>query len=210
MAILTEGEHAGGYIVSEASGNRSRELVTLATGDLDAGTVLGQVTTANSTTVGGSNVGNGTMGTVTNGVDAENGDYVLVCTAEAIDAGTFSVTTPSGATLDDMTVGVAYVSSHINFTLADGATDFDIDDTFTIDVLNNEYAIFNAGASDGTETAKAILFDNVDASSAEQTVTVSKRDCEVNGAELTWNSGTTSVQKAAAATSLASVGIILR
>lgn len=210
MAIKTEGTHAGEYIVSESSGTRSRESVTLATGDLAAGTVLGQVTTANSVTIGGSNVGDGTMGSVTIGVDAENGDYVLVCTAEDTNAGTFSVTTPGGVALDDLTVAVAYVSSHINMTLADGAEDFDVGDTFTIDVLNNEYAIFNAGASDGTETAKAILFDAVDASAAEQTCVVSKRDSEVTGDELTWNAGTTSAQKSTATISLAAVGIILR
>jgi len=210
MAILTEGTHAGEYLVSEAGGSRSRETAILASGDLVAGTVLGQVTTATSSTAGGSNTGNGTMGTVTIGTDAENGDYELVCTATATDAGTFSVTTPAGVALADLTVGVAYVSSHINMTLADGATDFDIDDTFTIDVIINEYAEHNPGASDGTETAKAILFDAVDASSAEQACVISKRDCEVNGDELVWKTGMTSVQKASAATSLASVGIILR
>ena len=210
MAIFTETSHAGEYIVSESNGTRSREVAVLATGDLEAGTVLGQVTTANSTTIGGSNVGNGVMGSVTNGVDAENGDYVLVCTVKTTNAGTFSVTTPGGVALADLTVAVAYSGSHINMTLADGSTDFEVADTFTIDVLNNEYAIFNAGASDGTETAKAILFDAVDASSTEQSCVISKRDCEVTGDELIWKSGMTSAQKAAAATSLASVGIILR
>ena len=210
MATLTEGTHAGEYIISEAGGTRSRASVVLATGDLEACTVLGQVTTANTVTVGGSNTGNGVMGSVTIGEDAENGDYILVCTATDTDAGTFSVTTPSGVALADMTVGVAYVGSHVNFTLADGSTDFAENDTFTFDVLTNEYAIFNAGASDGTQTAKAILFDAVDASSAEQSATVTIRDSEVTADELVWNTGTTSAQKTAATISLASVGIILR
>jgi len=210
MAIKTEGTHAGEYIISESSGTRSRESVVLATGDLAAGTVLGQVTTANTITIGGSNVGDGVMGSVTIGTDAINGTYVVTCTAEDTNAGTFSVTTPGGVALDDLTVAVAYVSSHINVTLADGAEDFDVDDTFSIDVLTNEYAIFNAGASDGTETAKGILFDAVDASGAEQSATMSARDCEVTAGELVWNSGTTSIQKVAAETSLKSVGIILR
>ncbi len=192
MSTLTEGTHAGEYIISESNGTRSRSVATLATGDLAAGTVMGQVTTANAVTVGGTNTGNGVMGTVTIGEDAENGDYVLVCTALDTDAGTFSVTTPSGVALDDMTVAVAYVSSHINFTLADGSTDSAVGDTFTIDVLNNEYAIFNAGASDGTQTAKAILFDAVDASSAEQSCVLSIIDSEVTADELVWNTGTTS------------------
>ncbi len=210
MAVLTEGTHAGAYIIREANGTRSRESIILATGDLSACTVLGQVTTANAVTIGGTNTGNGVMGSVTIGEDAENGDYVLVCTAADTDAGTFSVTTPAGVALADLTVAVAYISSHVNVTLADGSTDFAEGDTFTFDVLTNEYAIFNAGASDGTEVAKGILFDAVDASSAEARAVMTARDCEVTGDELVWNSGTTSAQKTAATISLASAGIILR
>jgi len=210
MAVLTEGMHAGEFIVSEANGNRSREQGRLATGDLDAGTVLGQVTTAGTATADGGNTGNGTAGSVTLGSEAINGTYTLTCTAEATDAGTFSVVTPLGEALDDLTVAVAYTSAHVNLTIADGAEDFDIGDIFTIDVIIGEYAIHNPAESDGTETAKAILWDNVDASSAEQDCTVVARDCEVNEAELTFKSGMTEVQKATALTALKSVGIITR
>lgn len=45
MTTLTEGRHAGEFIKSEASGARSRENVTLASGqDLGAGAVLGKIT----------------------------------------------------------------------------------------------------------------------------------------------------------------------
>ncbi len=44
--VLTEGRRTGEYIVSEANGHRSREQVTVASGagDLEPGTVLGQIT----------------------------------------------------------------------------------------------------------------------------------------------------------------------
>lgn len=210
MATLTEGMHAGEFIVSEANGNRSREQGRLATGDLEAGTVLGQVTTAGTATADGGNTGNGTAGSVTLGSEAINGTYVLTCTAEAGNAGTFSVVTPLGDALDDLTVAVAYLSAHVNLTIADGAEDFDIGDIFTIDVIIGEYAIHNAGASDGTQTAKAILWASVDASSSEQDCTVMVRDCEVNLAELTFKSDITEVQKATALTALKSIGIIAR
>jgi len=210
MATIAEGKHAGCFLISEANNTRSRELGTLATGDLDAGTVLGQVTSASAVTADGENTGNGTAGAATLGTDAENGTYTLTCTAEASNAGTFSVVTPAGIALDDLTIAAAYTSGHINLTIADGAEDFDIGDIFTIDVIIGEYAIFNAGASDGTEATKAILWDNVDASSAEQDCVVLVRDCEVNGDELTWNSGTTEVQEQTAIAALAALGIIIR
>ena len=46
MAILTEGKHDGEFIVSESNGTRSRSTGTLLSGeDLEAGTLLGQITT---------------------------------------------------------------------------------------------------------------------------------------------------------------------
>lgn len=46
MATLTESTHPGEFIVSEANGHRSREQVTVASGqNLVAGHVVGQVTT---------------------------------------------------------------------------------------------------------------------------------------------------------------------
>lgn len=81
------------------------------------------------------NVGDGEFAaTPTLGGSAETGEYVLVCTAESPDSGTFSVTTPSGDPLSDLTVGSVYSSLHINGTLQDGATDFQIGDTIIVAV----------------------------------------------------------------------------
>lgn len=47
MTVLTEGQHAGEFILSEANGNRSRENVTVtvpANTTLEAGSVLGKIT----------------------------------------------------------------------------------------------------------------------------------------------------------------------
>lgn len=45
MTTLTEGRHPGEHLVSEANGTRSREVVTLITGqNLAPGTVLGKIT----------------------------------------------------------------------------------------------------------------------------------------------------------------------
>lgn len=211
MATLTETNHSGGHIVWESSPMYSREAGRLASGNnLVAGTVLGQVTSASAATADAGNTGNGTASAVTTGTDAVNGTYTLVCTGAATDAGTFSVTDPNGNALADLTVGVAYTSSHINLTISDGATDFIVGDTFTVDVIFGEYGVFDPDASDGTETAAAILYDAVDASSAEQDCVVTKRATVVNEAELVWKTGTTEVQKATALATLAGLGIIAR
>ena len=211
MATETEVlPHDGGFIVSEANGNRSREEVILTTGDLVAGTVLGRITAANTVAADAGNTGNGAAGAATLGSEALNGTYVLTCTAEAADAGTFSVVTPLGDALDDLTVAAAYTSSHINITIADGAEDFDIGDIFTIDVIFGEYKIHDGSLSDGTEVAKAILFGATDASVSEQKCAAVVRDCEVNEAELTFKSTATEVYKSAALASLKTLGIIAR
>jgi hypothetical protein len=48
MTILTEGRHAGGFIIWEAARDYTREVVTIATGGgnpvLEPGTVLGKIT----------------------------------------------------------------------------------------------------------------------------------------------------------------------
>ena len=120
------------------------------------------------------------------------------------------VVAPNGEVLDDLTVAVAYVSSHINLTISDGATDFIVGDIFTVNAIFGEYAEFDPAASDGTQTAKAILRSGVDASTAEQKCVVYVRDCEVRASDLGWITGITEVQKATAITALETAGIILR
>lgn len=46
MSVVTEGRHTGHFLLSEANGTRSRDVVTLAagSGDLAAGAVLGKIT----------------------------------------------------------------------------------------------------------------------------------------------------------------------
>ena len=118
MSSITESGHAGGFLLSEAAGQRSREKVTIASGqNLGAGTVLGKIS------------GDGT------------------------------------------------------------------------------YAIYDNDASDGTQTAVAILFADCDASDGEQEATVIARDAEVNGEELIFASG---VDEDGAVTDMASAGIIVR
>lgn len=121
MTEKVETGHAGGFIMSEANGHRSREEVTIDNGaDLLAGAVLGKIT------------------------------------------------------------------------------------------ASGKYVEFNPAASDGSQTAAAVLIADAKAASAEVQAAVMARDCEVNGNELVWDAGVDANEKAAAIASLASVGIIVR
>lgn len=82
----------------------------------------------------------------------------------------------------------------------------------TVLALNGDgkYVQLAPGASDGTETAVAILYAHTDASEGEQSCVVNVRDCEVNRAELTWPDGITTQQKDTAVSQLAVAGIIVR
>jgi len=112
MTTFTETLHAGHFIVSEANGHLSRESVTIDTGVLVAGTVLGRIT------------------------------------------------------------------------------------------ATGKYVILAPSATDGSQTAAAILFDDADASAADVTAVAIVRLAEVIAAALVWPDGITAAQKSAALATL--------
>jgi hypothetical protein len=209
--FATEGRHAGEYIVWEPNANYCREKGRLAAGNnLEPGAVLGKITDAATATADAGNTGDGVISAVTIGPDAINGTYTLTCTAVASNAGTFSVTDPNGGSLPNLTVAVAYVGSHINLTVADGADDWVLGDEITIDVILGEYAALAPLASNGSQTAATVLFDRVDATSVEKDCVVTARMTTVNLGELVWPSGITEVQKRTAINQLKTAGIVPR
>jgi len=121
MPILTEGTHAGEFIVSEANGNRSREAVTIVSGqNLVAGAVVGRIT------------------------------------------------------------------------------------------ASGKYAELDPAAVDGSEVAAGVLFDAVDASTADANGVLVARDAEVNAGELVWKTGMTDPEIATATAELVTLGVISR
>lgn len=215
---LTETSHAGGFILSEANGDMSRESGTLNSGqNLAAGTVLGELLTIGSATFVGTV---GTRGTVTVaatvGAKTKIGTYKLICTAASSNAGTFQLRAPDGSLVafDTATVitvgGGAFTSDHLGITVADGATDFSVGDTYTIAVSGGDYSILAPAGTDGTQIAAGILYASVNAASADKPCVVFKRQGEVNSNELTWPGGITDAQKATATAQLKAAGIFLR
>lgn len=65
-------------------------------------------------------------------------------------------------------------------------------------------------ASDGSQTAVAVLYQGCDASTKDQRRTVHSRNCSVNGNLLIYPAGATANQKQAAVNQLTALGIIVR
>lgn len=124
------------------------------------GTVLGRVISgATATAVAGSgNTGDGAMGAITVAAPAMVGEYRLVIIAAATNAGTFLVSDPKGVLVGSGTVGSAFSAGGLTFTLADGAADFVVGDSFTITVVGSyKYKIAVETATDGSRTPDAVV-----------------------------------------------------
>src|SRR5438128_11443402 len=173
MSTKTEGKHTAEFMISEAAGHRSREAVTVLSGqNLSAGAVLGRKLV--SPTIGaaaalGTNVGNGAFGSVTAGANGaiQRGTYKVSFIEPATNLGAFVVYDPNGQYLGDGVVGSAF-DNEITFTIADGATDFVSGDAFSIAVTGGTYQVteYNRANTAGRQPPSGVLYENVDASSA--------------------------------------------
>ncbi len=166
MGALTEGQHAGEFIMGERSGigSPSRETITVLSGqDLSAGAVIGRVSkgigrVSIPTVAGGT--GTGTVSNVYAGPEVEVGSYVLTCITAVAHGGVFTLTTPSGKLLPNLTMTPGsggttnYRSRHINFTITD-ATDFIVNNSFTFVVSTAEPTVIG-GTGTGTISALAL------------------------------------------------------
>ncbi|UZW55549.1 head decoration protein [Sphingobium sp. JS3065] len=162
-----------------ASGKYTTRKVTILSGqNLVAGAVIGAILLGSVTVTPGAAVsatpagtpGNGSIGTVTSDAGAPEGTYLLVIIEPAANGGTFEVIKPDGSLDGTGVVGQAYNGS-INFTLADGGTDFVAGDRIPIVVDyaagSGKYKLSLAAAVDGSETPDLILSYDVDASDGD-------------------------------------------
>lgn len=215
MTILSEGKYAAEFMVSEASGTRSRERITVLSGQtLVAGAVLGKVTVGAATVAAfaGNASNTGTIASVTLSAGAKPGAYKVVIIEPAANAGKFTVEDPDGITIGTGTVAVEFAGGGLTFTVADGATDFSAGEGFTITVAagSGKYRAYDPANTDGSQTAVAVLFDAVDAAAADRPSVAIVRDAEVNASELSWFTDANANQKAAGIAQLAVASIIGR
>lgn len=214
--ILTEKRHAGGYLISEAQGHRSRVVVILSgSTQIVAGQVLAKKPGGTATAAAkAGNVGDGAFALDPSTpvlVNAQLGVYAVRCIAGATNSGTFRVFDPEGNVLGDVAVGATF-SDQIKFAIADGATDFVVGDEFDVDLsaISETFVPMNPTATDGTQNAAAISFDAVDVTLADARGLVIVREAEVNASELIWPSGITSTQTSIAIGQLAINRIVAR
>lgn len=214
MAEKVETLHAAGFLISEANGNRSRDNGILLSGqNLLAGAVVGKTATAGTiaSAAAAGNTGNGTMGSLSVGGGAKVGDYRVIIIEPAANAGVFEVIDPDGVLVGRGNVASAFAGD-VNFTLADGATDFISGDLFTLTVsqLTTKYKVLAPAATDGTQRAAGILLSDTDASAADKACAVLTRAAEVNGNELVYPGGITATQKDVAISQLQAAGVMVR
>lgn len=159
---------------------------------LARGAVMGKVRTGATSETHVGNTGNGVMGAITKGILAKPGTYKLRFTKAAANAGDFQVVDPDGNAVGVGTVGVAFVSDHLNFTLADGATDFLITDVFNLIVAagSGKLRRLDVTAIDGTALPFGILTDAIDASAADKACAVYTTG-EFNTRALSFDDATT-------------------
>lgn len=123
-------------------------------------------------TVGTQFVGGGLTFTIADGAtDFASGDaFTITVAAVAANSGTFSVIAPDGTRLKDATVGVAYATDEIGFTISDGATDFVAGDNFTIPVTvgSGKMKLYDKTAVDGSQNPLHVIAVAVDATAADQ------------------------------------------
>lgn len=213
MTTLTEGVHSAEFLLGEADDTINRDVVTLISGqDLDAGTVLGKITTGTSAsaTAFAGNTGTGTVGTITLGAGVKLGDYKVVIIEAATNAGAFQVEDPDGKVVGTGNVASAFNKGGLAFTISD-ATDFVAGDGFTITVAagSGKWTQFNQDATNGSQNAAGILFDSVNATSDTPALIIS-RYAEVIGSKLIWPADIEAGEKTAALAQLAALGIVVR
>lgn len=175
------------------------------------------VVTAAGTPVVVGGTGTGVMSAITLGPDAQNGGYQVICRAAATNGGDFEVVAPDGTSVGRFVMGTAttetaaFASRQINFSLTD-ATDFIVGNYFNIIVAagSGKATAWAPTAVNGSQDAAGILYDNVDATSADKAAVITARDSEVSLAGLSWAATVTAAQKDVALDQLAARGIVAR
>lgn len=215
MAAAVEGNYLSDLVLDEEDIDRSRDAVTVLSGqNLAIGTVLGKILIGALTETHVGNTGNGVMtidATTPALANCQAGVYSAKCTAAAANGGTFEVFDPKGNSLGEVAVGATF-ADQIKFVVADGATDFIVGDTFLVTVAagSGKVKILAPAALDGTQDAFGALIADVDASSADKAGAAIVREAVLKDAGLVWPAGITAGEKTAALAKLYAQHITVR
>ena len=225
MTTLTEGIHATESLVSEAAGERSRAAITIADeAVVTPCMVLGAVQTGTPTaaagapfSAGGGTVGNGAVSAVSADAGAMAGNWLVEIVGAAGATAAFKVIRPDGSVDGQGNVGTPYSGTRsINFSIADGATDYGPNMFVPITVTYADgdsvltYEPLDLAGTDGSQIAAGISYGAYDATDGPVPGGALVRDCEHNRDIVVWPAGITADQKAIGISQLAALGIILR
>jgi len=100
--------------------------------------------------------------------------------------------------------------SRENITLAAGAGQLAPGTVLGAVAADGKHKPLNPSATDGSESAAAVLYDHADASAAEVVAAAIVRDAEVKADLLIWPDGITDAQKTTAIAQLQALGVIVR
>lgn len=158
---------------------------------LARGAVMGKVRTGAASETHAGNTGDGAMSALTKGILAKPGVYRVEFNKAVANLGDFFVKDPDGILVGIGRVGTAFVSDHINFTIADG-TDFIVGDKFLVTIAagSGKLRRLDVTAIDGTALPFGILTDAIDASAADKACAVYTTG-EFNTRALTFDDATT-------------------
>ncbi|MFT0892220.1 head decoration protein [Pseudochelatococcus sp. G4_1912] len=216
MTRFTEARHPGEFLISEASGNRSRDAIVIAAeqsiqpGQMLAGRAIPANVTAVTSVVAG-NTGNATIALASPAVSAavKPGIYRGIATA----ATTVKWEDPDGVAIGNSTHGTAF-NKAVKFTITAGGTATVVGDVFEVAVSigagDLEYAAYDP-AVDGVDAVRAVAFYGAETGVGETaSITAITRDAEVAGVCLEFLPAVTADQRAEANASLRASGIIVR
>ncbi|ABK44546.1 putative phage protein GP19 [Magnetococcus marinus MC-1] len=218
MPAIQQANNLGDVLKFEAPNLYSRETVTVLGGVgtervLPVGTLIGRRTKSEvAAAADASNSGDGTIGTVTLGSRAVPGVYSLTCIIASADSGTFQVVDPNGHRLPDVTVGVAYDTYHLKFTIDDGATDFVLGDHFTVLTTGDGNVVaMDPTAVDGSADPIGIIAQRVVAPVGQDTPEVAiLRHAILADHAVVWPESINETQKLEATAALEARGILIR
>jgi hypothetical protein len=204
--VYSEANRLDDIIKYELNPTMSRDIALVLSGqNLLCGAVCGaQLVGATGTaTINAGNVGNGVMGAVTVGTGAKRGRYTLQITTAGTNAGEFNVYDPDDRYIAQGTVGVAFNALGLQFTLADGATDFVAGDGFAIDVTGGVYkaVAYDPTSVTGAQNFFGILLFKTDASATgtnadTNSTFLTRGPAVIVNANLVYAGGVTAAQKA--------------
>jgi hypothetical protein len=184
---------------------------------MDIGAVVARTLISGSATAtAGTNTGNGTVGTITVSKFAQVGSYKVRLVSAAANAGDFTVADPTGVLVGHGKVGVVCTAGGLSFTIADGATDFAVGDTFTIAVTGTVKYEWIEAADVATLVADvAVVIDNdadvINLTAGTYTLTVLTRGPSgVVDVGLQYKDTLTDSQEAIVEAALKAKGILVR